>query len=430
MNSFNTADLKPEMYFTQDLTLDKSFLLLPTSVPLSKEILDALNDWEFTQVYSEGNITTTSQAFDYTVIEEEEEQKPKEKPNLGEAVRKIMENASIENAEADTNADTSRLDVVQKVYSEYLNYINAVYTRYATHKELNLEEISATVKELCIFIKENCRYVLRFQPSQGAKNKSFLVSHSMRSTILAITIGMQLRLPLSKLIELGVAAILHEIGMIRIPPQTYMNDRPLTAAEKRLMFTHPILGYGILKNYDCPLSICLGVLEHHERENGSGYPRHLTSDKISLYAKIIAVACNFEAITAPRDYKEEQSSYEAMIEMLKNNRQIYDENVIKALLCKLSLFPIGSYVYLSDGKLGQVVDVNPENPRNPLVQILTETEPNGDPKIRQTSDTGLRILRALSKEETLDIKKALGTDTTKEKSEAELISEEEFLTEA
>ena len=71
-----------------------------------------------------------------------------------------------------------------------------------------------------------------------------------------------------------------------------------------------------------------------------------------------------------------------------------------------------------------------ENPRNPLVQILTETEENGDPKIRQTSDTGLRILRALSKEETLDIKKALGTDNTKEDSEAELISEEEFLMDA
>ena len=146
-------------------------------------------------------------------------------------------------------------------------------------------------------------------------------------------------------------------------------------------------------------------MEHHERENGTGYPNHLPSEKISIYAKIIAVACSFEAITAPRHYKDAQSSYEAMVDMLKNNKQFYDENVIKALLYSLSLFPIGGYVYLSNGKIAQVVDVNPENPKNPVVQLVSTVKGAKQDTI-QTSDTGIRIVRALNKEECSDVIKA------------------------
>ena len=104
-----------------------------------------------------------------------------------------------------------------------------------------------------------------------------------------------------------------------------------------------------MKGFDFPLSICLGVLEHHEKENGKGYPRHLSGARISPYAKIIAVACSFEAITSPRHYKEAKSSYEAMVELLKNESKQYDETVIKGLLFSLSLFPIGAmFVFLTE----------------------------------------------------------------------------------
>ena len=79
------------------------------------------------------------------------------------------------------------------------------------------------------------------------------------------------------------------------------------------------------REFDFPLSICLGVLEHHEKENGKGYPRHLAGAGISPYAKIIAVACSFEAITSPRHYKEANSSYEAMVELLKNEGKQYKD---------------------------------------------------------------------------------------------------------
>ena len=90
---------------------------------------------------------------------------------------------------------------------------------------------------------------------------------------------------------------------------------------------------------------------------------------------------------------------------MKNNKQYYDENVIKALLYSLSLFPIGGYVYLSNGKIAQVVDVNPENPKNPIVQVVSSSK-TAEPEIIKTSDTGIKIIRALNQKESDDFKKA------------------------
>ena len=425
MNSFNIEGLKPGTFFTSDVMLDKTFLLLTNSIPLSEGMIKALQDWDFKQVFSDGTLSSTAIATNISQnttdidIEELENSVNSPKSNVTtekfsaeelNAAKKALENAEtidIDDIGNEPKIDTeaSRLSVVTNIYNDYLNYISYVYTRYATHKELNYEELSSKVKDLCVFIKENRRFVLRIQPTQEPKAKEFLVSHSMRSTVYAITIGMQLRLPLSNLVELGVSCIVHEIGMIRLPPQLYMTERALNASDKKMIFTHPIISYNILQEFEFPLKVCLGALEHHERENGTGYPNHLPSEKISVYAKIIAVACSFEAITAPRHYKNAQSSYEAMVDMLKNNKQFYDENVIKALLYSLSLFPIGGYVYLSNGKIAQVVDVNPENPKNPVVQLVSTVKGAKQDTI-QTSDTGIRIVRALNKEECSDVIKA------------------------
>jgi len=423
MNSFNIEELKPGTFFTSDVMLDKTFLLLTNSIPLSEGMIKALQDWDFKAIYSDGGLSTSVIAsnsskktsdmdFDLSNVPDMNDANETTSKPTTNAIKEALKSAEsveldaiISSTNTEVDLESKRLAVVTTVYNEYLNYITAVYTRYATHKELNLEDLSSTVKDLCFFIKENRRFVLRIQPTQDPQSKDFLVSHSMRSTIYAITIGMQLRLALSNLIELGVACILHEIGMIRLPPQLYMTDRALNSSEKKLLFTHPILSYNILQEFKFPLKICLAVLEHHEKENGTGYPSHLSSEKISVYAKIISVACSYEAITAPRHYKDAQSSYEAMIEMLKNNGKQYDENVIKALLYSISLFPIGGFVYLSNGKVGQVVDVNPDNPKNPIVQVVSMVK-NAEPETIQTSDTGIKIIRALTKQETEDVKKA------------------------
>jgi HD-GYP domain-containing protein (c-di-GMP phosphodiesterase class II) len=155
----------------------------------------------------------------------------------------------------------------------------------------------------------------------------------------------------------------------------------------------------MLKERQVPLAVCLAALEHHERMNGSGYPRALTGDKISLYSKIIMVACSFDAVTADRPYKQAKDGYSAMVDILKNEGKQYDETVIRALVYGLSIYPIGTQVMLTNGKSAVVVDVNPENPRYPIVQILGEVSPEGRDIVIRTTETSVRVQRPLDKDE-------------------------------
>lgn len=400
MSTVKLENLKSDLSFNGDLQLDKNFILLPAKAVVSDDLIKVLTDWNFTE------FQCSEEVPDFSISQEK---KQDSKASSESKVSTVKDSVKQALAKAKTSewisTERSKMNSVQTVYNEYMNYINSVYTHYATHKKIDFQELSDTVKDLCVFIKDNKRYVLRITPSAEARSKNFLVIHSMRSTVLAITVGLELHMALSKLIELGISCILHEIGMLRLSPQLYMTDRPLTAAEKAQIMTHPHTGFNILKDLEFPLSILLGVLEHHEKENGLGYPRHLPGNKITTYAKIISVACSFEAITAPREYKSERTTFDAMVEMLKNPNGQYDSTVIKALLYSLSLYPIGTYVCLQNGKIGIVTDVSPNNPKNPIVQLANERNEDGTVKAIQTDDNQNRIVRVLSKEEQQQVQK-------------------------
>lgn len=400
MSTVKLENLKSDLSFNGDLQLDKNFILLPAKAVVSDDLIKILTDWNFTEFQCSEEVPDFSSS---------QEKKQDSKASSESKVSTVKDSVKQALAKAKTSewisTERSKMNSVQTVYNEYMNYINSVYTHYATHKKIDFQELSDTVKDLCVFIKDNKRYVLRITPSAEARSKNFLVIHSMRSTVLAITVGLELHMALSKLIELGISCILHEIGMLRLPPQLYMTDRPLTAAERAQIMTHPHTGFNILKDLEFPLSILLGVLEHHEKENGLGYPRHLPGNKITTYAKIISVACSFEAITAPREYKSERTTFDAMVEMLKNPNGQYDSTVIKALLYSLSLYPIGAYVCLQNGKIGIVTDVSPNNPKNPIVQLANERNEDGTVKAIQTDDNQNRIVRVLSKEEQQQVQK-------------------------
>ena len=389
MNTYNVTDLTDGFFFSEDTWLDKKFLLITPGVPISPEFKRALRDWEFLKIYSEGIMSERAQ-FRPPVsmagaIPTEGTDETKEQTDEARQAQPVSEE--------------NRFEFVEKAYYEYQGFIADVYTKYVTRKELNLQAISDRVKEMCDFIRENKKFVLRIQPTQENRDKNYLVVHSMRSTVYAVVIGLQLKFPIHKLIELGVSCILHEIGMVRLPPQLYMGNKALTPVEKNAILTHPVISYNILREFSFPLNICLGVLEHHERENGEGYPRKLSKEKISIYSKIIAVACSYEAVTAPRPYKEARDAYSGILDIMKNQGKQYDETIIRALLFSLSLYPIGLYVLLSNDKIGQVIDVNPENPKYPIVQLVDELKADGKPKVIETGEYSVQIARPLTKEE-------------------------------
>lgn len=419
MDTIQVDTLHKDLSFTGDLLLDGTFLLLPQTAPISQELIDALTEWEFTTVLCDGNL---SLGGDIGIESNSDDNSNTSKENFGVSLKKAI--ASTKSSYI-VNSDQSRMDMVESVFNEYMNYIEKVFTHYATHKEIDQAELSETIQELVMFVKDHKRYILRINPNPDDAGKNFLVIHSMRTTVLAIAIAQQLHLPLSKIIEVGVACIIHEIGMLRVPPQLYMSSRNLTIGERATISKHTIFGYTIVKDLNFPLSIQLGVLEHHEKENGSGYPRKMTGDKISSNAKIIAVACSFEAISSPRGYKAERSTFDAMIELIQNKNHAYDDSVLKALLYTVSLYPIGTYVYLSNRKVAIICDTNPDNPKYPIAQLLTEKNKDGSPIQIPTNPSGINIVRILSKTEVSDIKKFLAQHKAEEVQISETAPEEQ-----
>ena len=415
MDTITLDSLHENLTFTGDLMIDGTFVLLPQTAPVTNELIKALKEWEFDSFYCEGNLSLGGDIGISVSTGTDDQSNDKNAPKIGESLKAAIERSK--NIQLD-NSDKARMDMVEKVYEEYMNYIESVFTHYATHKEIDQDDLSETVKELCVFIKENKRFILRVNPAEGATKKNFLVTHSMRTTVLAIAIALQLHMPLSKMIDLGVTSILHEIGMLRLPPQIYMTDKKLTPGERSQILKHPVLGYTIVKDLNFPLNIQLGVLEHHEKENGTGYPQKKSGDKISNNAKIISVACSYEAISSPRSYKTGRSTFEAIVELLQNKERSYDDSIIRGLLYTVSLFPIGSYVYLSNRKIAQVIDTNPDNPKTPIIQYLTEKEADGSPKVSPTGSNGINIVRILSKDEEKDIL-ALVKDKYKDIEEAQ-----------
>ncbi|MBQ9623957.1 MAG: HD domain-containing protein [Treponema sp.] len=418
MTSFNVAELKDGQRFGAPLILDKHFIVLDNNIGFSKALQSRLVEWGFKALYSESESVqepqktivspqpeqsaspaAATQKFETVDIDIEtlnEEYKDKSAA-LNSHLKEVLDDI---NRKIRNFPNKDRMENVTTVYNEFLNYTQLVFTRYVTHQEMKFEELSETITLLIEFIKNNKNYLLRIQPTAEHKlDKNFLTSHCLRSTIIAIVIALQINMPPKKIVELGVAGLIHEIGQIKLPPQLYLTDKPLSPQARNLLATHTVLGFNIVKELGFSLAIQVGLLEHHERENGQGYPRHLEGTKISAFGKILSVACSYEAITSPRLYKEARSLYEATIEMLLNRNKLYDEVVIKALISAVSLFPIGTYVYLANGKIGQVAESNPNDPRLPIVELVGEKNELGNPKTIITDNEKSKIVRVLNKEE-------------------------------
>ncbi|GHV71986.1 phosphohydrolase [Spirochaetia bacterium] len=359
-SKLNIADITPGTYFSAPVYLDNGFVLASPETPLSVGLLHLLDKWEFRELWSDG-----------------EAQKDR-----GEDI------------------DEGRLEKAEEFFQELEAYVEQLFMQTAIGVEINFAGLAKKIKDVCAVIKDERRFLLavRGTENKNQEKKDFIAAHTVRSTFLSIVIGDYLKLPSDRLIGLGIAALLHEIGMTKIPRHIYNVQRELSPVERMNILTHPVTGYNILKANRFPPEIGTAVLQHHERENGSGYPQMISGDRISLYARIIAVACSYEALTANRPHKDAKNGHAGILDLLRNEGKAYDDTVIRALVYSLSIYPIGTFVLLSSGKKAQVVDVNPGDPRFPIVKISGNDDPDNGAAV-ETSASGVKILRALTEEE-------------------------------
>ena len=201
--------------------------------------------------------------------------------------------------------------------------------------------------------------------------------------MFALKIAVGLRYDEARLSEVGVAALLHDVGMATLPKEIVFAPRKLTAQEFAVVRTHTRRGRDIILAQGEKYRWLAEVIDQtHEREGGSGYGG-LKGQEVHEYAKIIGLADVYEAMTHQRPHKKAIIPFYTVKQILEMRRGLFSDRLIKALVRQLTVFPLYSYVKLNTGVIGQVVDTSEEHPMKPTVVIKYDAkgEPLSKPKV-------------------------------------------------
>lgn len=199
-------------------------------------------------------------------------------------------------------------------------------------------------------------------------------THSLNVSVISLRLAGELGLRGKDLLLVGVAALLHDVGMLGLPSDMLRQDGPLSDDQRRLMKTHPDRGSLILRDSGLSRVFARVALQEHERADGSGYPQGLRSDQIDLTAQVVGVCDTLESLTHARPWRRAVSFFEGISHLLRSGRDQFSRRLWVAAFRSLTPYPPGSLVRLSSGRMARVKDVRPETPMRPLVEVL-----DGDP---------------------------------------------------
>lgn len=244
---------------------------------------------------------------------------------------------------------------VSSVYVSLLTKMKKIYSLARLHGELDQEILEELVEEVMDFA-ESPQGLLRcafFHPRQSP----YIFHHSLHVTLFSVLIARQCNFSEDRLRKVALAALLHDVGKIRISLEVLGKKEPLTEAEREKVRLHALLGFRFLqqqKKFELP--ILMGVLQHHERLDGSGYPLQTHSEKTHIFARIIAIADVFDAMTSQKNYGVQHTPFDALAEIRQDiTSGRIDANYGRAFLEIMRANLIGEWVELSDGRFCQLV---------------------------------------------------------------------------
>lgn len=206
----------------------------------------------------------------------------------------------------------------------------------------------------------------------------YFFHHAVNVAILAGIVGLARGYNQSQLEELGVGALLYDIGMTQLPKELWNKKTELNEEERKRVCYHTEEGFNILRNqHDVSLLSAHCALQHHERFNGMGYPRELKGKHIHEYAQIVAIADVFDALISPRPFRKSYTPNEATEFLFAAGNSYFDLDLVKLFLRHIAVYPIASTVHLSSGHVGVVSSVNPLAVNRPIIRVINE--PDGLP---------------------------------------------------
>ena len=236
----------------------------------------------------------------------------------------------------------------------------------------------------------------------------YTFAHSVNVCVLSLMTGITLGYSRERLALLGVGALLHDLGKVKIPEPILNKPASLTPEEYTIMQKHTIYGFElIMQSRDLGEEHALIALQHHESYDGTGYPFGISGKNFHELAQVVAIADKFDALTANRIYRKAYPPHEAYEMCAATGNYLFKDHIVKAFLHNIAAYPIGTLVELSNNQIAVVVNTPKGFSRFPRVRVLFDRHHRPLPLLKEISlkdEVGIFVTRVLEDE---DIQKLL-----------------------
>lgn len=312
------------------------------------------------------DINAVKEYCDYVYIDVERQVNLKLQPRdigkLGSSKTHLIRSVPVEKEYATANA----------AYKNSTRIIKNIMDDIRLGKSIDTDQAKEVVEGCVDTVMRNPDALLLFT---GIKNKDEYTSeHSLNVSILSIAFGRTMGMEKNKLVELGTAGLLHDVGKILTPLEVLNKPGALTDEEYAVMKEHTTHGRDILMSSDGDVSmLALDVAHgHHEHLDGTGYPRGLKEDQLTEYTKMVAITDAFDAITSDRIYFKGRTIMEAFRILDRSRGSHFDPKHVMNFIKSVGLFPPGSVVVLSDGRTGVVLETHPKLKLRPKILVVQD----------------------------------------------------------
>jgi HD-GYP domain-containing protein (c-di-GMP phosphodiesterase class II) len=229
-------------------------------------------------------------------------------------------------------------------------------------------QVRAAIEPLLQYKSDPAKVLLVTKQSYALDDYTFY--HSVAVGYISIVIARWLKIPEKEIMPIALAGTLHDIGKSKVDPQILYKPDRLSIEEKQELNRYTVYGYHLVKTIPgITEGVSLGVLQHQEREDGTGYPLGMQSAAIHYYAKIIAVADIFHAMCSNKSYKPGVSPYLVLEQLLDDSFGKLNPSIVRTFVESMTQFSSGALVELSDGSIGRIVFIEHQHPTRPMVDV-------------------------------------------------------------
>ncbi|MCF6464481.1 HD-GYP domain-containing protein [Clostridium sp. Cult2] len=253
-------------------------------------------------------------------------------------------------------------------HKENILALQDIVTRLAAGRGVDPNELGRVSETLSLEVNRNRQMI--GQTGRIKDTDEYTYNHSINVAIYSLYIGKLIGLDNERIKELCQAALLHDIGKANVPKNILNKKGKLTEEEFRIVKKHTIDGYLLSKRIPfLKEEVREAILSHHEREDGSGYPRGIKGRKINLYARILAIADVYDALTSERVYKEKSTPFEAIEEFYNMGINKFSKPILNIFFKNTFQLYVNSKVKLTDGRIGRIQFIHPKKPTKPVIRV-------------------------------------------------------------